>query len=286
MEDDFASSFEALDLARVLYEKKLQEPEEGEGKGKSTGDSPMTMHYKERLGETHDLLAEISLENERFPGAVADFRSSLGYKMELNPEESEIIAEAHFKLSLALEFASINQTKEEGEDEGADNEKEQVVDQAMRDEAMKELELAIKSTTLKLQNKEVELASSHSPEDNDITREQIADVKGMIAELEGRLAELKGPLLDVKNALYGADANPMGGILSAILGESPVAAAARIEEAKKKATDVSSLIRKKEKKPVAESNGTATNGNGKRKIEDGEGDSEAKKAKVKDTAEQ
>ena len=43
----------------------MEEPEEGEGKGKSIGDSSMTRHIKERLADTHDLLAEISLENER-----------------------------------------------------------------------------------------------------------------------------------------------------------------------------------------------------------------------------
>jgi HAT1-interacting factor 1 len=60
----------------------------------------------------------------------------------------------------------------------------------MRDEAVKELEAAIKSTKLKLQNKEVELASSHSPDDNDITRVQIAEVKEIIADMEGRVSRL------------------------------------------------------------------------------------------------
>jgi HAT1-interacting factor 1 len=54
-----------LDLARVLFTKKLELPEVGEGKGKEAGDSSATRHDKERLSDTHDLLAEISLENER-----------------------------------------------------------------------------------------------------------------------------------------------------------------------------------------------------------------------------
>ena len=64
-EDDLAAAFDILDLARVLFEKKLKEPEDVEGKGKSRGDSPVTKHYKQRLADTHDLLAEISLENEK-----------------------------------------------------------------------------------------------------------------------------------------------------------------------------------------------------------------------------
>ena len=64
-EDDLAASFELLDLARVCFERKLAAPEDSEDKGKSVGDSLMTKHIKERLSDTHDLLAEISLENER-----------------------------------------------------------------------------------------------------------------------------------------------------------------------------------------------------------------------------
>lgn len=64
-DDDLAAAFEVLDLSRVLHMRKLEEPEDDGGKGKGVGDSPMTRHYKERLADIHDLLAEISLENER-----------------------------------------------------------------------------------------------------------------------------------------------------------------------------------------------------------------------------
>lgn len=67
-------AFEILDLSRVLFLKRLaaeqekEQAEAGKGKGKeaSEGDSPTVRHIKERLGDTHDLLAEISLENERY----------------------------------------------------------------------------------------------------------------------------------------------------------------------------------------------------------------------------
>jgi len=68
-EDELLLGFEILDLARVLFERRLQQPEEvegdGKGKGKATEDSSMTIHLKERLADTHDLLGDISLENER-----------------------------------------------------------------------------------------------------------------------------------------------------------------------------------------------------------------------------
>jgi HAT1-interacting factor 1 len=104
----------------------------------------------------------------------------------LFPEEHEAIAEAHYKLSLALEFASITGTKEEG-DETKESKDETQLDQGMRDEAVKEMEAAISSVKLKLQNQEVSLASTYSPDDNEVTIAQIADAKEIIAEMEQRV---------------------------------------------------------------------------------------------------
>ncbi|KAF3760492.1 hypothetical protein M406DRAFT_219096, partial [Cryphonectria parasitica EP155] len=269
-EDDLASAFEILDLARVLFKKQLDaklaavEAGEGKGKGKEVanggGDNSDAgiRHIKERLADTYDRLAEISLENERYPNAIADMREALRYNQELLPEDSELIAEAHFKLSLALEFASITSQQN---DDGSEGPKE--INQEMRDEAAKELEAAIASTKLKLQNKEVELATLHSPEDNEITRSQIADVKDMIADLEQRLVDLRGPPIDVQSAL---GLGPVGGILGAALGESAVETEARIEEAKKTATDLTGLVRKKGK-PVPAPSSDSADGN-KRKAEE------------------
>lgn len=51
-----------LDLARLLFSKRLEQVE-------ATGDEhdvPTIRHVRERLADTHDLLSEISLENERY----------------------------------------------------------------------------------------------------------------------------------------------------------------------------------------------------------------------------
>lgn len=103
---------------------------------------------------------------------------------------------------------------------------------------------------------------------------------------------MKGPAVDVKEALYGpaslAGVSNTGGILGTALGESPAEAAARIEEAKKGATDLSGLVRKKTKPAEAEAPPTSTtngtNGNGKRKAEDDGAESDSKKAKVEEVA--
>ncbi|ORY59499.1 uncharacterized protein BCR38DRAFT_350804 [Pseudomassariella vexata] len=283
-EDDLAVAFEILDLSRVLFEKSLElaiaADVEGKGKEKSEGDAPTVRHIKERLADTHDLLAEISLENEKYPLAINDSRSSLKYKFELYPQESEIIAEAHFKLSLALEFASVTTTAEDN----SKPEAPKAVDQDMRDEAAAELEKAIASTKLKLQNKEVDLATVHAPEDNEITRKQIAEVKEIIADMEQRLNDLKKPPMDV-NSMLGED-NPMAGILGAALGESAAEKEARVEEAKQKAKDLSGLVRKKEKKLDSELDAApSTETNGKRKAEEpAKSDEQSKKTKVEEDA--
>lgn len=72
-EDDLGTAFEILDLARVLLKKQLElklaaaDTSEGKGKEVANGDRDDAgiRHIKERLADTHDLLAEISLENER-----------------------------------------------------------------------------------------------------------------------------------------------------------------------------------------------------------------------------
>lgn len=183
-DDELATAFEVLDLARVLFTRRLEElaaaPAEDAGKGKEAdaGDSSLTRHIKERIADTHDLLAEIALESERFPSAVADFKAALGLKKELYEKASEVIAEAHYKLSLALEFASMTTTGEEGEEAAA---AEGVVDEEMRGEAADEMQSAIESTKLKLAAREAE------EEQTEETASQIKDVKEIVAEMEQRV---------------------------------------------------------------------------------------------------
>ncbi|KAK4121425.1 hypothetical protein N657DRAFT_555158, partial [Parathielavia appendiculata] len=243
-EDDLGVAFEVLDLTRVLFTRRLEaaqgEDEAQQGKGKEVAEpgseSPVIKHIKERLADTHDLLAEISLENERYPNAITDCRASLQYKQDLYPFESEVIAEAHFKLSLALEFASVTKSSDEttaANKEGGDDK----VDQTLRDEAASALEAAINSTKLKLQAKEVELATLHCPDDNEATRRQIADVKEVLADMEQRLIDLRKPPVDL-NAALGIPP-PQRAKVSEKIEVS--------EDVKKKATDLTGLVRKKRK---------------------------------------
>ncbi|KAI4156092.1 MAG: hypothetical protein LQ341_000067 [Variospora aurantia] len=257
-EDDFANAFEVLDLARVLLLKQL-----GEEKEKKQDNGYIDKNHqnsirrlKERLADTHDLQAEISLESEKFPCAVDDLRAALDLKMRLFPEESSLIAEAHYKLSLALEFSSMTQPKDE-DGEGPPQADVQV-DEAMREEAAKEMESAIRSCKLRVSREEAALLAEASVGiDHDeealgtgrkIAQGDVDDVKEMVADMEQRLAELRRSPVSIKDpsvSTNGDGAVPSGGFLGSILGESPATQREKLTEASRGAKDLSNLVKRK-----------------------------------------
>ena len=189
-EDDFVNAYEVLDLARVLLVRKLEEFENSSGKGKEKCESQQLRQLRERLADTYDLQAEISLEGERFPNAVLDLRSALVLKKELFPQESSLIAEAHFKLSLALEFSSVTQQKIENQDADSKNGIHDAhVDESMRTEAALEMEAAIASCRTRIKKEEAILASSsEATQKPKVTKGDIAEVKDMVKDMEQRVS--------------------------------------------------------------------------------------------------
>ena len=191
-DDDFANAYEVLDLARVLYLKKLSAVEENDGgKGKSTVMSSDIKHIKERIADTHDLQAEISLEGERFSEAVTDLRTVLELRNSLYPQEDPSVAECHYKLSLALEFASAQQG---GEEDGDDKPK---IDEEMRKEAAIQMEHAIASCKVRMAQEEKKL-EAEKDEDEDkatATKRKIANVKEIVTEMEQRVSVVFPPSL-------------------------------------------------------------------------------------------
>ncbi|MCJ1439097.1 hypothetical protein MMC27_008488 [Xylographa pallens] len=288
-EDDFSNAYEVLDLARLLLQRRLEETAAGEAIGKTFGGSAVIKQLKERLADTYDLQAEISLEGERFPNAVVDLKAALQLKEELFPQDSSLIAEAHYKLSLALEFSSVTQQKDVNGEVEADQTAH--IDETMREEAAIEMEAAITSCRIRIEREEASLASGSSmngsTKKSKVTRESIDDVKEMVKDMEQRLVELRQPPVSVNDprgtgAVDGA--TPLSGILGSILGESPESQRARIEEASQGAQDLTNLVRRK--KPVkgdAEPVLAATStGLAKRKLDNPEEPNRAKKAKSED----
>ena len=190
-EDDFVVAYEVLDMARVLLLKKIEQVEHPTGKGKAKEGPPSqeVWQLKERLADTYDLQAEISLEGERFPIAVGDLKSALELKKDLFPQDSSLIAEAHYKLSLALEFSSVQQPRNEKGEVIAG--KEAVVDEAMREEAVREMEAAIASCRIRIQKEEANLqnggTANGDTKKSKVTKEEIDDVKEMVKDMEQRV---------------------------------------------------------------------------------------------------
>ncbi|KAF2204971.1 hypothetical protein GQ43DRAFT_453460 [Delitschia confertaspora ATCC 74209] len=277
-DDDFSTAYETLDLARVLLSRQLEALQNADnsdkGKGKQEAeDTPEIKRIKDRLADTHDLIAEISLENERFEDAISDTRACLNLRKELLPFEDPIIAEAHFKLSLALEFASMTDLREAERQQEAGQEpsnKDAKVDMALRKEAANEMKQAIASLEARIKKEETE--SSSPAEDKKTDKEKsIADAKEMLEEMKQRLVDLQAdPLKQAPQPLDGVDPELFSGLLSDLLGADAATQKAKIAEAAKGAQDVSGLVRskKKEKAQVtAENGGASGSGNGKRKLE-------------------
>ena len=187
-EDELMNAFEILDLTRVLLQRQLEELQKDDANETSI-DQDAIIRVQERLADTHDLQAEISLEGEQFPAAVSDFRKALAIKQELYPPESSYLAELHFKLSLALEFASVTQPKDTNGE--VDPNQVSTVDEAMREEAAKEMEAAISSCKQRIVKEEAALAAGSEVllpgRKEKVTQKSINDVKEMVADMEQRV---------------------------------------------------------------------------------------------------
>lgn len=144
-----------------------------------SGDEAKALHTA--LADTYDLLGEVSLESESFAQAARDLRSSLDLKLELYPVESTLISEAHYKLSLALEFAAA------GEDV-SDNDK-----MKGREEAAVEMEKAIASCRARIEKEEKAAAALAALDDDDkgkgkeYVTKSLTDAREMVEELETRV---------------------------------------------------------------------------------------------------
>lgn len=255
-EDDFANAFETLDLARILYLKKLDTTGESLDKGKSTDMPSDVKLIKERLADTHDLQAEISLEAERFADAVTDLRKVLELRQALFPFEDSSIAECHYKLSLALEFASANKVNEET------GETDDKVDEEMRKEAVTQMESAIESCKIRMAQEQRKLDENSSTMDEDkisAAKTKIANVKEIVADMEQRvsstlvflrsylrfqLVDLRQPPTSIKEQNQSNEA-VLKGVLGQIVGQSPAEQKSKLDAASKGANDLSAFVKKK-----------------------------------------
>lgn len=194
-QDDFADAYEVFEIARVLYSKQLEalDASESSDKGKGKAElSPEARALKEKLADCHGFLVEISLENERFHDAVTDARSAVTLQEELHPIEHENVTEAHYSLSLALEFASTSKAFEDNGENADAPPKEDApaqIDWDLRKEATKHTELAVEGLEKRLKLEEEALSSEALTAEQKKEKEVIvADKKGLLEDLKTRVS--------------------------------------------------------------------------------------------------
>ena len=91
-QDEFSVAWEVLDLARALITNRLEEH--------GINDARLL----DALSDVYDLLGEISLEGENFDQAAEDLTKALEIKTKRSTLRPQLLAEAHYKVALALEF--------------------------------------------------------------------------------------------------------------------------------------------------------------------------------------
>jgi HAT1-interacting factor 1 len=255
-EDDFQIAWEVLETAKMLYESQL----EGKKGKAAVGQGPLEDTSIERkIADVCDLLGEVSIENgtrfpllhvlillESFDAAVQDLTRALELKVNLYESSSPIVSEAHYKLSLALEFA------------------QQPSPEVNKSLALEHLESAIESVKERVKILEAEGKT-----------EQTVDAKEMIDELNIKVQEMKSPLkekLDV-SLLFNS-----GGGLNDVLQQK---LAQTLAEGG--ANDITGLVRKKQKPEIKSESGNIPTAGEKRKIEDERAvGSPGKKVRVED----
>lgn len=194
-EDDMLTAYEILEVARVLFERQLEnmdapKDETGsneKGKGKaSTELTPEVRKITELLADTHDLQSEISLENEGFEDAAEESKSTLRLRQTLYPVESELIAEGYYKVAMAQEFGffhMIREAKEAQERRGnTSGDLKKDVDPNLLFQAVENLVLAIQSSEARIKIWEADAA--HLTGDEQAKKSlEIKDLRELIQEM-------------------------------------------------------------------------------------------------------
>lgn len=212
-QSDFEEAWEILDLTRSLWEKELETVKsEADTLTKPYSLDPNFSKSKyisiiKNLAETYDILGEVSLEAENFSQSATDLKKSLDLRRDIYPNDSSLISESYYKLSLALEFC-IDQPNN-------------------REEAKNYTKLAIDSIKLRNINESDDLKKKDNLE--------------LIKDLQDRFNELdKDPNEDIKIDQL----NVLKGILGQATGESKEVDPLNV---KRKVNDLSANVKKRKK---------------------------------------
>ncbi|EMG46954.1 sim3 NASP-related protein sim3 [Candida maltosa Xu316] len=183
---DFEIAWELLDLARALFENKVNSLDKGDLKVPYlTNESDETDNEYiitvRKLSETYDLLGEVSLEAENFNQAGEDLKKSLELRLELYPDTCSLISESHYKLSLALEF--------------------QAEDPSSRKKAAEQMKLAIESVEKRNKSETDDRIKKDNQEMIEEMKEKYQDL------LKDPSEEIKSQQMDIIKGILGEEAS-------------------------------------------------------------------------------
>ncbi|KAK5316403.1 hypothetical protein LTR93_009204 [Exophiala xenobiotica] len=257
-DDDFTNAYELLDLARVLYLKKLDHTQEDvleeSEKGKYVASidlMPEVKTLKNRVADIYDLQSEVSLEGEKYSAAVTDLEHCLALREELEPPESSILAECHYKLSLALEFSAQTQQRDADGNPAGDLQ----IDWDIRNEAIAQMEKAIDCCKSRVSKETAALQKLDPGPQKDKAMAQVEDVQDMVGEMEVRLAELRKPPVNVKEETEMKE--QITGVLGSILGSGATEQERKekLAQVSQTATDLTGLVKRKKPKSTQANGG-------------------------------
>ncbi|KAI9310880.1 hypothetical protein BX666DRAFT_1139233 [Dichotomocladium elegans] len=212
-EDDFEMAWDMLDLARVVFEKD-------EGK-------------QLKLADVYLCLGDVSAETEKFDQAVQDYRKALEIKQGLLEESDRQLAEAHYKIALALEFSTT-----ESEFAGAEIQKaiEVLKKRLEKLQAMSEGKGKGKGKALA-----TDIAADDSGKENGEISELITIMEEKVEELAARQKTQKEAEAALKSIFGGASEEKLSSAAATALANATV-------------NDLSSLVKRKKTVDGEESN--------------------------------
>ncbi|RCK60485.1 NASP-related protein sim3 [Candida viswanathii] len=234
-QSDFEIAWELLDLARSLFEKEVKSLDKGDLKppylsnDTEETDNEYVITVR-KLSETYDILGEVSLEAENFNQAAEDLGKSLELRLELYPDTSSLITEAHYKLALALEFQSDDAT--------------------LRKKAAEQMKLAVES----LERRNAAETEDAKKKDN---QEMIDEMKEKYRDLlKDPSEEIKNQQLDIIKGILGEEASSSSGsgenVGAAIVNN--LQSMVKKKSDKPAVNDLSGSVRKRKKPDTKDSN--------------------------------
>ncbi|ORZ25322.1 hypothetical protein BCR42DRAFT_340312 [Absidia repens] len=217
-EDDFETAWDVLDVARLIYEKS--EDEDG----------------KMKLADVLLCLGDVSLETEKFDEALPDFEKAIEIKRSILKDDNRQLAEAHYKYALALELST-----------------------KAPQLALSELQKAqrvLKNRKATLENGSTQDDTGdkgkmkHTPDEN--SQKEIVEIQELVSDLDEKITELSDRQ-DSEREAQELLKNLFGG-LSKPAGETKP----QDLTASSQVNDLSSLIKRKAKEIVDNSNSDST----------------------------